>query len=153
MFVLVLALIACVYSHVTVIGGTGPGPNAGDFFKLDAKKPCPIPSMDSNRVNVTAGTPFPVSWSLWANHNNPPNLNGFVQFFWITGYSNNGSKVEIVPKVVVSTQPTNYYFTQTVVINPGDANGRGTLQILYDVNGQSSPFPAYYQCIDFFVGM
>jgi len=136
-----------------VIGATGPGPNSQAFFQGDSINPCPVPSIDSARVNVTAGTPFTVLWSLWANHNLPPNKNGFIQYYWFTGLPSKNGGQEIVAKSVVSTQPTNYYFEQNVVIIPGDMNNRGTLQIRYNVNGAPSPFPMYYQCIDFFVAL
>jgi len=147
-------LFACAYAHVTMIGSIGPAPNDKAFFKADAQSPCPDMIFDDSRVNVTVGQSFPVTWALVVNHNIPPSPPGRIRFRWAKGIpSGNSNFFDIAPPSPVIDQLVNYFFQQDVVITPGDTNNRATLQIVYDVNGAESPFPFYYQCINFYAVM
>jgi len=153
-FLLLSLLVVASYGHLTTIGSIGPGVNDPNFFKVDNISPCPVEITDSSRINVTAGEVFPVTWALVVNHNNPPHPVGGVHFRWAAGVPSTSSAfVEIAPFEPIVAQPAKYYFVQSVVIIPGDTSARGTLQVMYDVNGAPSPFPAYYQCINFFVAI
>ena len=99
-------------------------------------------------VNVTKNQVFPVSWSLWVNHNNPPQPVGFVEF----NFAAEGSEGDFKPIATtqnVVNQPINEYYVENIVVPA--VPGRGIVQVKYDINGADSPFPAYYQCIDIWV--
>jgi len=151
--VLFAVLVSFALAHISAIGSNGPRPNQDAFFKADAKSPCPAPSVDVDRYNVSIGQAFVVQWALLPNHNVPPQPNGIASFLWIQGVPKVGSKgVPVSSPVTIAQQESTYYFTTNVAVLPGDSAGRATLQVVYDVNGADSPFPVYYQCLDFFVG-
>ena len=63
--------------------------------------------------------------------------------------SSSSSFNSLAPDVTVTNNPTNHYYPITFPVP--DIQGSGTIQIVYDVNGASSPYPIYYQCVDIYV--
>lgn len=151
-YITLFAFIVISSAHVAMIGSIGPGANDPNFFKADAQSPCPAAITDLSRVNITEGQSLPVVWGLVVNHNVPPQPYGFIRFNWAAGVPTQNSDFhQIAPPVPIVDQMSGYYFSESVIVSPGDSNGRATLQLFYDIRGAQSPFPAYYQCINFFV--
>lgn len=93
---------------------------------------------------------FSFSWSLVVNHNNPPSPPGTISFQYTAGSISSSSTFNsVAPDVSIIDQPVNHFYPVSVAIPT--ISGMGTLQVVYNVNGASSPDPKYYQCIDLYV--
>ena len=115
--------------------------------KADGISPCPATTIEDARYEVFAGSSFPIAWSLWVNHNIPPNPVGSVNFNFFAGNVTAGGNFTELGSEPITTQNTKIYWTFESQI-PADFAGDATIQVYYDINGASSPFPGYYQCID-----
>mmetsp|Transcript_19650 Transcript_19650/g.27088 ORF Transcript_19650/g.27088 Transcript_19650/m.27088 type:complete len:159 (-) Transcript_19650:52-528(-) len=150
-YLILFGLICAAQAHVTSVGSRGPLPHDPNFFKADGTSPCPDVLVETSRYEVFAGTTFPVSWSLWVNHNAPPNPIGFVNFnLWNGNVTEGGSNFTPMGQIPIVNQFVQVYFNYELLL-PSDLAGDATIQVYYDINGAPSPFPGYFQCIDLFV--
>merc|ERR1712137_275337 len=150
-----LVLTACTMSlcsaHMFVLGSRGgvtPNDNSVNFFSVNGVGPCGgIANSQAQYLNVTAGDVFTFSWSLVVNHNIAPAAPGSVSFGFVPGSISANSKASpVAPSVTITDQPISHYYPVSIVVP--SPTGSGTIQIAYNVNGASSPYPIYYQCID-----
>eukprot|EP01095_Lingulamoeba_sp_RSL-Kostka_P005082 TRINITY_DN16440_c0_g1_i1.p1 TRINITY_DN16440_c0_g1~~TRINITY_DN16440_c0_g1_i1.p1 ORF type:complete len:158 (+),score=52.23 TRINITY_DN16440_c0_g1_i1:61-534(+) len=153
LFVVLLMLCAfeLYHCHMYVYGSRSVYPNDPNFFQQDAQFPCAGSVTEYGYVNVTKNTIMPVTWTLWVNHNEPSGQpNGFVDFNWAAGDVDQNTKfTKIIPSVDIQDRPINYFTTSYIPVP--DISGPSTIQLVYDVNGASSPFPYYYGCVDIWV--
>lgn len=150
----VAVFLASSHAHMYVFGSRGgvtPVDTSSDFFSLNPIGPCGG-SVDSvaQYINVTKNDVFTISWALIVNHNAPPAVPGTISFGYSQApVSSSSSFNSLAPDVTVTNNPTNHYYPITFPVP--DIQGSGTIQIVYDVNGASSPYPIYYQCVDIYV--
>jgi hypothetical protein len=126
-------------------------------FLADQTQPCGTTQKvftAADTFNVASGGAFPLTWSLWVNHNNPPLPAGSVDFFYLPSVNNGtGSPVSLGQSVSITTQAVNTYHSAKLRVPVGARLGSiAAIQAVYSVNGAPSPFPKYYSCVTFTVG-